>query len=67
MDSYGFKTIAYAYDVAVVISGIHLDMLSQRMQATLKVIGSWSINSGLSANPSKTELELFQEGTKFQT
>ena len=59
LDSLGYRTIAYADDVAVAVSGIDLNTLSQRLENALNVLSTWSNRNGLGVNPSKTELVLF--------
>ncbi|KNC31296.1 hypothetical protein FF38_14428 [Lucilia cuprina] len=65
LDSLGFKTVAYADEVAVAVTGMHLETLSQRLEETLKIISSWSVTCGLSVNPGKTELVLFTNKYKI--
>ncbi|XP_065359422.1 uncharacterized protein LOC135953441 [Calliphora vicina] len=65
LDSMMCKTVAYADDVAVAVSGKHLDTLSQCLQTSLSTLSQWSTASGLGVNPGKTELVLFSRRYKI--
>ena len=49
----------------VTISGAHLNTISSRMGMALKILCDWCNTSGLSVNPSETELVLFSRRNKI--
>ncbi|VEN44837.1 unnamed protein product [Callosobruchus maculatus] len=54
-----FQAQAYANDGVVVVSGRFLSTVCDRMQMACRIIEGWCTETGLSVNPTKTELVLF--------
>lgn len=54
MKAKGYKTIAYADDIVILISGKHLPTITNLMESALNMISRWSKQNGLGVNPSKT-------------
>lgn len=63
--SLGFKSNAYADIVVPYILGVHLNMLSSRMETAFKILNDWCITTGLSMNTSNTEPVLFSKKHKI--
>ena len=61
----GFRTIGYADDITVLISGKFEGVLCNIMQTALRIIETWCTENALSANPAKTELVLFTRKRKL--
>ena len=59
MNKGGYPTVAYADDVAILISGQFPSVMRELMQTALDQIVNWAGENGLRINPSKTELVLF--------
>lgn len=57
--------MAYADDVAILVSGQFPSVMSEIMERTLKIVDSWAISCSLSVNPEKTDLMLFTNKTKL--
>lgn len=53
------KTIAYAHDVAVLLVGKGLQIISDIMKAALKMISTWAGENGLGVNPENIRLIRF--------
>ncbi|XP_036320510.1 uncharacterized protein LOC118735019 [Rhagoletis pomonella] len=61
----GSKVIAYADDLAVVVSGKFPQTLCDIMQDRLRLIERWTKEKGLGVNPEKTDLVLFTRKYKI--
>lgn len=59
LEGKGFKVIAYADDVAILVTGKFPITLKERMQVALDIMEKWANECGLGINPQKTELVLF--------
>lgn len=59
LDIHHIKVIAYADDVAIVITGLFPKTICNRMNKALRLITDWTQTCGLGINPSKTELMFF--------
>ena len=59
LDENYFKVVAYADDVAIIISGIFPNVICSKMNTALRMISDWAKSCGLDVNPSKTDLILF--------
>ncbi len=57
---------AYADDLTIVIQGKHLYTVTDLMQGSLRVMGSWCKTKGLSVNPEKTEVLLITRKRKTE-
>lgn len=66
MKAKGFKVVAYADDVVILISGKHLPTITNLMESALLHLSKWSKQNGLGVNPAKTELVLFTKKRKIQ-
>lgn len=55
----GFKVIAYADDIVVLVPGKFISTVSERLELALQRLERWSHKNGLGVNPSKTKLVLF--------
>lgn len=53
------KAVAYADDMAILVSGKFPSTLSELMESALKVVSKWAESNGLAVNATKTELILF--------
>ena len=60
--SIGIKAVAYADDVVLLVLGLFLNILSERMQLGLCTLFKWAVSCGLRIHPLKTELVLFRRG-----
>ena len=58
------KVVAYADDVVILVSGLFLNEISDRVKLGLTKISKWAKTSGLGVNPAKTELVLFSKSPK---
>ena len=56
--------VAYADDVIILVSGLFLNEISDRVKLGLTKISKWAKTSGLGVNPAKTELVLFSKSPK---
>ncbi|XP_073811046.1 uncharacterized protein [Musca autumnalis] len=65
-DQLRIKTVAYADDVVIMITGKFPQTLSELMQGALVKLSRWAHNNGLGVNPSKTELVLFTNKRKVK-
>ena len=54
-----FYAQAYADDGLIVITGKHLNHICRKMQKACDIVEEWCNETGLSANPEKTDLILF--------
>lgn len=59
LESKHFKVIAYADDVALMITGLFPRTICNKMNSALSLISTWADSCGLGVNPSKTELMFF--------
>ncbi len=62
----GYTVQAYADDLATVIQGKHLNTVAKVMQGSLRVVDSRCKTKGLSINPEKTEVLLFNRKRKTE-
>lgn len=62
-----FQVTAYADDVVIIIKGKLPQTLCDLMETALATLSRWAVMSGLSVNPSKTELVLFTRKYKIPT
>ena len=60
----GISVVAYADDIVILVSGLFLNTLSERVETALNMMVNWADMSGLGINPAKTELVLFRKGYK---
>ncbi|GBP08776.1 Retrovirus-related Pol polyprotein from type-1 retrotransposable element R1 [Eumeta japonica] len=58
------KTVAYADDVAIAVSGGHPESMARQLEYALRIVSDWGQHCGLRVNPAKTELVLF--GRKYK-
>lgn len=67
MNDLNYKTVAYADDVVILITGRqdNLNIISELMTSALKILSHWTKNNGLDLNPNKTELVLFTRRRKI--
>lgn len=61
----GVRIVAYADDVAVLVTGKDLQTISDLMKAYLREITEWAEENGLGVNPEKTVLVLFTRRYKI--
>ena len=55
----GVTVIAYADDIAILVTGKFLDTLSELIESALSTVKRWTEGTGLGVNADKTELVLF--------
>lgn len=65
LDNMRIKTVAYADDVVIIVSGLFPSVLSEIMNGALEALNDWATRSGLGVNPRKTEVMLFTTKTKI--
>ena len=58
LESRGFKVVAYADDVVILIGGKFLSALGELTESALGILSSWATNCGLGLNPNKTDFVL---------
>jgi len=58
------KPIGYADDILLLLRGKDISTMADLMNKSLKVIGDWSISKGLTFNPAKTTMVLFNRAKK---
>ena len=58
-ESNHIKVVAYADDVAIIMSGLFAQVACENMNRALKMLKDWAVSCGLNINPLKTELVLF--------
>ena len=63
----GVKTLLYADDTVLYVSGKNLHDISQSLQMSLNNFISWSSKNKLTLNASKTKLMLFASPQKYKT
>nr|CAH7756691.1 unnamed protein product [Callosobruchus chinensis] len=61
-----FQAQAYADDGVVIVSGRFLSTVCDRMQMACRIVQGWCTETGLSVNPTKTELVLFSRRRKLE-
>lgn len=61
----GITAVAYADDLAILVSGKYIHIISEIMGRALNNVSRWAKGCGLCANPAKTELMLFTTRTKI--
>ena len=59
LEKEGFHVTAYADDLVVMVSGKFPQVLADRLQIGLRKVETWTRETGLNANPAKTELVMF--------
>lgn len=64
LEASGCKIVAYADDVAIIVTGMCPSTLRDILQRCLGVLNRWAADCGLGINPTKTELVLFTRNTK---
>lgn len=64
LEGLGVRVVAYADDVAILVLGRFLSVISEIMEGALRTLSSWSRDCGLGVNAGKTELMLFTTKTK---
>ena len=64
-DGKASKLIAYADDVAIIVTGKCLSTLSSIMNSTLQDISEWARSTGLDINAEKTDMVLFTRRYKI--
>lgn len=62
----GVKVVAYADDVAILISGKFLDTLSDLAGRAIRKLDVWAREKGLNVNPGKTEMVLFTNSNNIR-
>ena len=62
----GFRTIGFADDVFISITGKFLDTLSNLLQSALNLVQNWCTKVGLKVNPNKTVIVPFTNRRKLQ-
>ena len=60
------RIVAYADDIALLVSGKFPSTLSEILESALGELGRWAERGGLRINPSKTELVLFTRRRKVE-
>lgn len=65
MEKLGIKVVAYADDIAIMVSGKFPGTLSDVIQGALNELEHWCNKCGLGINPAKTELVLFTRKHKI--
>lgn len=65
LNAAGYKTVGYADDIAIIVSGKFAGTVSDTMQAALKRTERWCNGQGLSVNPGKTALVTFTNRRKL--
>ena len=63
----GFYAQPYADDGLVQLTGKFLGVVCDRMQMACRIIEGWSEETGLSVNPSKTEMILFTKRRNLES
>jgi len=59
-----FFAQGYSDDITIVLKGIDLGVLCDRMKSALHVVQDWCTKSGMTVNPGKTELMIFTKKYK---
>lgn len=63
LEQEGFHVVAYADDLAILVSGKFIGTLCERMNRAMKIIEQWCAENNLTVNPSKTTLMRFTNMT----
>lgn len=64
-DNKHIKIIAYADDVVIIVCGLFLSTISERVTQGLTILSKWAREADLGVNPAKTELVLFTRRYKI--
>ncbi|GBP07359.1 Probable RNA-directed DNA polymerase from transposon BS [Eumeta japonica] len=59
LDSLLIKTVSYAEDIAIVVSGVHPKSIARQLEYALRIVSDWGQHCDLRVNPAKTELIIF--------
>lgn len=59
LSEHGMDVVAYADDLAIGIMGNDGTTLSNKMNEAMKIVQSWCVDTGLSVNPSKSQVMRF--------
>jgi hypothetical protein len=60
------KAVGYADDVILLIKGFDNDTMANMMTTALERVNSWGVKHGLTFNPAKTIITMFESGTKVK-
>ena len=62
----GFEIIGYADDFVLISKGKFLSTVYDRMHVALRLVENWCLQTGLSVNPTKSNLVLFTKNRNLQ-
>lgn len=65
LNNIGLYSLGYADDLLILLVGHSEDTLCELMRSAFRIVETWCKDSGLSVNPSKTELVLFTNKRKL--
>jgi hypothetical protein len=60
------RAVGYADDVILLIRGFDCQLMANMMTEALELVYGWGISHGLTFNPAKTVITMFESGTKFK-